>query len=807
MFKNYFKTALRNFRKDKFYTSLNIAGLGIGLATCLLIMLYVHDELSYDRWNPHADRVFRINNEIKFGGNHIDLAQTPALIGPEAVKEFPEVEQYTRLMWHDNIIIKKGKENLRESRVAFADSTLFDVFSLPLISGDTRTALKAPHSLVITESMARKYFNRTDVAGQYMVINDTVSYAISGVIKDIPGNAHFHFDFFLAFSESSDSRNGNWLSGNYNTYILLKKNAGIHKMEQQLDAMLGRFTDPELRSALGISMEEFIRQGSFIKCSLTPLTSIHLHSNKIGEMEANGSIQYVYIFSVVAFFILIIACVNFMNLFTARASNRAKEVGVRKVLGSSRNSLVAQFLAESLLISFIALGLAILIAWPVLPYFNQLAGKDIHLGFLFQPSVLAVLLPGTIIVGLLAGSYPALVLSAFQPIDVLKGRIAKGFKGTWLRNTLVVFQFAISIVLIVGTLVIYSQLNYIRNKDLGFNREQVLIIKNTDALKTQVISFKNELLHINGVSNATITGFLPVKGYRNTDAFFTTPALDQQSAISMQSWNVDENYIPTLGIQVIKGRNFSRSFPTDSAAIILNEAAVKFLSANGSLNKKIYVLSDIKTKKINDYHIIGIIKNFNFNSLRDVVTPLALFPAKETSSIAVRLNTTNVSTVLAQVKNKWQSMVTGQPLEYAFMDEQFNSLYSAEQQTGRIFMSFAVLAILIACLGLFGLVAYAAEQRIKEIGIRKVLGASVMNIVRMLSLDFLKLVAVAAIIAFPVAWWAMNKWLQDFAYRIHIGWWVFALAGITALLIALITVSFQAIKAAVANPVKSLRTE
>jgi len=443
----------------------------------------------------------------------------------------------------------------------------------------------------------------------------------------------------------------------------------------------------------------------------------------------------------------------------------------------------------------------------LLPLFNSLANKQLDASLLFQPFMLLSAALLVLIAGLLAGGYPAFFLSAFKPIEVLKGKVSGGFKRSGLRNTLVVFQFAVSIILIAGTIVIYNQLQFIRSKDIGYNRTKLLTIEHTGALKANADAFKNELLYISGISNATMTSFLPVDGNRNSDVFFTSPDLNQKTSVIMQTWVVDENYIPTLNIKLLSGRNLSPDFSTDSNAIVINEAAAKLLGDNDLLNKKLYHVTDVETKKVEAPHIIGVIKNFNFNSLHDLVTPLALAPGKENGSITVRLNTDNISGVLTQIKNKWQSMTQGEPLTYSFMDEAFNNQYLAEQQTGKIFITFAALAIFIACLGLFGLVAYAAEQRTKEIGIRKVLGATAANIAGMLSKDFLKLVFIASLIAFPVAWFAMNKWLQDFAYRITIGWQVFFIAAFVALIIAFITISYQSIKAAMTNPVKSLRTE
>jgi putative ABC transport system permease protein len=655
--------------------------------------------------------------------------------------------------------------------------------------------------------MAKKYFDRLDVTGQSLFVNGHDNYKITGVIRDIPKQSHFNFDFFIPMAENQSSRDDDWLSENFSTYVVLKKGVDPVKLVSELNQMMDRYVGPEMKAVTNLSMDEFRKTGGYVRCSLTPLLDIHLHSNRVAELGANGNIQFVYIFSAIALLILLIACVNFMNLSTARASSRAKEVGVRKVLGSLRTNLIQQFITESVLMSFLALVVAVLLAWLLLPYFNQLAGKEIHLRSLFQPWMLLSFVLLMAAVGFLAGSYPAFFLSAFQPIKVLKGKLSEGFKGSILRNALVVFQFSISIILIVGTIVIYNQLTYIRSKDIGFDRNKVLVLKGTDALGDQAASFQRYLLQISGVTSATMTGYLPVDGYRSNSAYFPTTSIDPKTGISMQQWSIDKEYIPTLGLKIVQGRNFSPDFPTDSNGIILNEAAVAFLSTKDVLNKPLYQVDDVKTKKLITFHIIGVVRNFNFSSLRDVVTPLGMMLRKNTSNIALRVNSADISSVVAQIKAKWQSMAPGQPFDYSFMDEQFNTLYASEQRTGEIFITFAVLAILIGCLGLFGLVTYAAEQRTKEIGIRKVLGASVGNIASMLSKDFLKLVAISSLIAFPVAWYAMNKWLLGFAYRIGIGWWVFALAGVFALVIALGTVSFQAVRAALANPAKNLRTE
>jgi putative ABC transport system permease protein len=808
MIRNYLKTALRNLWKNKGFSAINIIGLAIGLATCLLILIYVMDELSYDRYNKNADRIYRLDTEIKFGGTHFVLASGPAAAGPAMLKDFPEVEKEVRLRQVGGFLIRKGSQNIREDAVLYADSTIFDVFTLPLVDGDPRTALQDAHTIVLSAKMARKYFDAVDVVGKTLLINDSIPYKVTGVMRDIPTQSHFHADFVVSLSESEDAKRADqWMSNNYNTYVLLREGVNSRAFEGKLQGMIMKYIAPILQSAINLSLDQFYKGGNKYAFTLTPLTAIHLHSNKTAELEGNGSLQYVYIFSAIAIFILLIACVNFMNLSTARSANRAKEVGIRKVLGSLRGSLIQQFIVESVLVSFISMLLALGIAWLLLPVFDQLAAKQMSIGLFSRPLLAPGLLVLVVVVGLLAGSYPAFFLSAFQPIAVLKGNVSRGFKTGWLRNSLVVFQFAISIFLIVGTGVVYRQLAYIRSRSIGFNREQVLVIQNTSALGDGVTAYKNKLANLPGVEGVTMTGYLPTAGNRNDDAFFLSPDFDIKKGLSMQEWSIDEHYIPVLGMNIADGRNFSKDFPTDSTGIIINEAVVRLAGLTHPIGTKFYTLDDIKTKRLLTYHVVGVVKDFNFNSLREVVSPLAFFLRRDNNSIALRVSTDHVERLVVQVEDNWRKMAPGQPFSYSFMDDDFNSLYRSEQRMGGISLSFSLLAIFIACLGLFGLAAYAAEQRMREIGIRKVLGASVTGIITMLSKDFLVLVLIAALIAFPLSWWAMYRWLQDYAYRIGIGWGVFALAGALAVGIALLSVGLQALRSALANPVKSLRAE
>jgi len=808
MIKNFIKTAFRTLAKNKGFTAINVLGLALGLATCMLIVFYVIDELSYDRFNIKADRIYRVNNDIKFGGNSNSFAVSPAPLAAAFLSEFPEAEQVVRFRDRGGFQVKKGDQKIKERRVIYADPTVFSIFTFPMIQGDPSTALKDPRSIVINESTAKKYFNTVNVVGKTLTVNDSVLYKVTGVIKDIPKQAHFNYDFFISMPSLPESREISWVSNNFVTYVLLKNGASPKALEAKFPKIIREHVGPQLQAIIHLSVDDLEKQGDYFRLSLTPLLDIHLHSNKEAELGMNGNIEYVYIFSAVAIFILLIACVNFMNLSTARSSNRAREVGVRKVLGSPRKFLIAQFLSESVIVTFIATVIAVLGAWLMLPLFNHIAGKEL----LFSVQTFTWLIPALLIlivvIGCLAGSYPAFFLSAFQPIDVLKGKLSAGFKGGWLRSSLVVFQFFISICLIIGTLVIYNQLKYIQSKDLGYNRDQVLIVQNVYNIGKQTKLFKKEVEKLPDVLNVTLTGFLPTEGNNNSTTLFEDHTMDSKKALSSQIWSVDENYLPTLGMKILAGRNFSNQMATDSSAVIINETAAKKLGFADPINKQLYMPMDNMAKIIKPVHIIGVVKDFNFHSLRDNITPVVLQYQDDWGALAVKVKTANVSALLARVKDKWNELAPGQEFQYSFMDADFKAAYDTEQRIGAIFITFTSLAIIIACLGLFGLAAYAAEQRTKEIGIRKVLGATVSTIVAMLSKDFIKLVLIAIALASPLAWWAMQKlFLQSFAYRQDIQWWVFAASGGGAIIIAFITVSYQSIKAALSNPVNSLRSE
>jgi len=811
MIKNYFKIAFRQLLRNKGYTAINIFGLAIGLASFLLISLYVIDEWSYDRYNKKADRIYRINADIRFGGTDMRLTVSSDPMGPTLKKDYPQVEEYVRIYASGGTkLIRKGNEFIDEANVAHADSTLFDVFTLPAVSGDAKTALNEPNTVVITESTAKKYFGSTDAIGKTIETRDrnTELYKVTAVIKDIPHSSHFNFDFIFSM-DNVDYDFGNYLSNNFQTYLLLKPGTDYKEFEKNFTQVINKYVLPQASQFMEIkSMDDFEKAGNKLVYSLMPLTDIHLYSDRNPELGVNGNIQYVYIFSAVALFLLLIACINFMNLSTARSANRGKEVGIRKVLGTGKKSLITQFLTESTLMVFISLLIALVIAWLVLPMFNDISAKSLSISSLLGFKVLPLLLLFTLLIGLLAGGYPAFILSKFRPIAVLKGNNTTGMKKSNLRNVLVVFQFFTSIVLIIGTVVVFRQLDFIQTKKLGFKKEQVLVINGTGALDQNKDAFKNEVLKMEGVTGGTYSSYLPVSSSSRNDITFSKEAvMDSKAGLNAQNWRVDYDYFNILGMEFSKGRAFSKDFGGDSSTVVINESFAYLLGYDDPLGKTLYIPTDMQSGEMEVYTIIGVLKNFHFESLRRPIGPVCFRLGRSTGLASFKVSTGNVKNLVSNIEGKWKTMAAGMPFSYRFLDEAFDQMYRTEQRTGKVAMIFSILAILIACMGLFGLATYMAEQRTKEIGIRKVLGATVPNLVTLLSKGFLRLVLIAFVIAVPVSWWAMSKWLQDFSYRVNIGWWVFIAAGAVAILIALVTVSYQAIKAAVANPVKSLRTE
>lgn len=811
MLKNYWKIAWRNLQKSKAFSLINITGLAAGLACFLLIALWVSDELSYDRFHEKADRIYRVQADIRFGGSDLHLAVASDPMGKTLKADYPEVEEYTRVYnSNGSKLIRKGSQFINESRLFHADSTFFRVFTFPALQGDPANGLNEPNTVVISESGARKYFGTTDAVGKFIETNDDEKtlYKVTAVIKDMPANSHMQAD--LVFSmKNVHYQEGNFLSNNHFCYIVLRPGTDPKTFEKHFAEVETKYILPQAKLYTNIkSMDEFRQQGNMLEYSLMPLTDIHLKSDRFPELSVNGSMQYVYIFSIVAFFVLLIACINFMNLATARSAGRAREVGIRKVLGTDKKALITQFLTESTMMVLLSMLVSIVIAWLVLPWFNGIAGKQYHLTDLLNPRSLPFLLVLPVVIGFLSGLYPAFFLSSFQPIKVLKGKINAGFRKSNLRSGLVVLQFGISVFLIVATIVVYRQLNFIQHTRLGFSKDQLLIIDGTGALGEQHMAYKNGLLGVAGVKGATYSGYLPVNpSSRSDNTWSKTAVLSAASGLNMQDWSVDEDYIPVMGMEIVKGRNFSRQFGTDSTALVINETAARKLGEGDPIGKKLYRNIGPEGDEQKVFTVIGVVRDFHFESLKQEIGPLCMELQSSPYTLTVKTDASNMKEVLAAAEQNWKKMVNDKPFQYRFMDESFSSMYNKEKQIGQLGLSFAIIAILIACLGLLGLAAYMAEQRTKEIGVRKVLGATVTDIVSLLSKDFLKLILIALLIALPLAGWVMHQWLQDFSLRAGIAWWVYLLGAGVALVITFLTISSQAIRAALNNPVKSLRSE
>jgi putative ABC transport system permease protein len=798
MLTNYLRIALRNIKKHKGYSLINILGLAIGMACCILITSYVFYELSYDKHHENADRIYRIKADAQIGENHLHIPKSSPPMAAYMIENFPEVENAVRLRELGNVPVRYREKQYYEGRIFFAENSLFDIFTIPLLKGNSKTALNTAYSAVITEDTAQRYFGDEDPIGKVLTIDEGADFTVTGVVSNVPRNSHFVFDILCSFETHAQNNRMSmvsWLSLNYYTYILLQKGSSIEALEQKLPDMIATNAGSILNAVKGE-----------ITLTLQPLTSIHLHSRLEQEIAATSNIAYVYIFSAIALFILLIACMNFMNLATARSAKRAQEVGMRKVLGAHRARIIRQFLSESMITSVIACVVALVIVEIAFPLFRSISGIELGIDYGQTPWFIPGLIGLTLFVGLIAGSYPAFFLSSFQPIRVLKGSLRSGTARARFRGILVIVQFTISIVLIIGTIVISNQLLFMKNTALGFDKERILIIAISDESTVESLApFKEELRNHPAIINVTASSHVPGQ------TTYYNPFLPEGFTRDQMPWmgqlNVDPDFIPTLGIELLAGRNFSSELKTDQTrSVIINETAAKRFGWDNPVGKTIGTFASstamLKTT------VIGVIKDFHIESLHREIGPLLITNNPEwLNTLSVRIAPNNIPETLGFLSEKWRQHNPLRPFRYFFLDDSFDAQYRADERLSTIFSYFSILAIFIACLGLFGLASYTAEQRTKEIGIRKVLGATLSGIVKLLTKEFSKWVLAANIVAWPIAYFAMRKWLQGFAYRTNIEFHTFFLSALIALAIALLTVSYQALRAAKADPVNSLRYE
>ena len=810
MISNYFKIAWRNLMKYKFISLINLFGLTVGLTCCLLITTYIVNELSYDRYNKNVENIYRVTRSFNNseGIVSLNLSTISPPFGYYFPTDFPEIIKMTRLLNNGSTPLKY-KDKLFSEQVYFADENLFDVFTLDVVQGNPRSALAEPFSVMLSEETARRYFGNEDPMNKVLRANNQFDIKVTGVYKGFPANSHMHPGMLVSFNTLKDpavygeeNMRTNWGNNSFFTYLLLPEHYDPNRMIAQFPAFVDRRMDHKDYNGNLPS--------KFTKLGLQKLSDIHLKSHSDYEAEPNGDISRVYIFSIIALFILIIACINYMNLSTARSALRAREIGIRKVIGARRKEIILQFLSESVLISWTAILISFGLLYLTLPWLNKISGQVLSIHLLMKWQIFIPVLMTPFVVGIMAGLYPALFMSSFQPVKTLKGLVKAGGGNISFRKVLVVTQFTISIVLIITTVIVFQQLRYMQETSLGYNKDHLITLPYYNDLNTSYETFRNEILHNPNVKNAARSSRIPTG--RLLDAMGASTLVgDSMRPVTADIKFVvtDYDFVPTYGIPVLSGRNFSRGYGTDTSNFILNEAAVR---AIGWKSPGEAVGRNFKYGRYTG-KIIGVIGDFHFESLRQKIVPIVLMNPAITptqsyfNNLSVKVSGNNISAELATIEKAWRKYLPEIPYQYSFLDERFASLYESEQKQGTIFTVFACIAIFIASLGLFGLSAFAITQRIKEIGIRRVLGARVDSIVTLVSGYFLKLVLIAAIIAFPLAWYAMSLWLQDFAYRISIHWWVFVLSAMVALLVALTTVSFHAIKAAVSNPINSLRSE
>ncbi len=803
MFRNYLTVGIRNLLRHKGYSSINVLGLAIGIACCILILLYVQDELSYDRYHEKSDRIYRLAESATIAGRPIEAAVTPPPWAPVMAEEFPEIEQITRLKPPGSRWLIRYEENrFYERYFVFADSSVFDIFTIPLVQGNAKTALAEPGAVVLSESMAAKYFGDENPVGKVITGDDLYEFTITGIMEDMPGNSHFHFDFLASYAslapynlynEPSTMQNHGFNHDVF-TYLLLREGQEPEDLERKFPEFLDRHLG-DMLEGIGIVARPFLQ----------PITDIHLHSNMEAELGPNSDIRYVYIFSSLAVFVLLIACVNFMNLSTARSARRAQEVGIRKVLGAQRQQLIRQFTGESIFLSAIALVIALALVHLLLPQFNAVSGKTLEMDY--QSIWLAPTLVGiALITGIVAGGYPAFILSSFRPVAVLTGALKAGASQSLLRKILITFQFIVSIIMITGTAVVLDQLEYMQNKNLGFDKENVVIVRLPDAEAIKgYTAFKNAILQYPEILNASTSTSVP-GGQPSLNLVTPEGVPEDQSPVYQVIWS-DYDFIETLGVEMAVGRTFSREFGSDSTACLINMATVRSLGWENPIGKTIKMTGSPDSDP--PFEVIGVMEDFHNKSLHQPIEPLLIRLLSDAASfMEVRIQGNNVTRGIEILEEQWRSIYPSHPaMDYSFLDADLEQLYIAEQRMGSVFIAGAILSIFIACLGLLGLSSFMSEQRTREIGVRKVLGATISNVVLLLSRDFTKLILLAFVVGAPAAYYVMHTWLENFPYRVELDLGVFAFAGLAALLIAWLTVGYQAFRAAASNPADALHAE
>ncbi|MFW5644988.1 MAG: ABC transporter permease [Bacteroidota bacterium] len=811
MLKNFILTALRNISKNKLYAFINIFGLSIGIASAVLILLFITSELSYDKYHKNSDRIYRIHIQGKLEGTELNGAYSAVPSGPAFREEIPEVAEFCRMKETGQRVIKYGNKKILEEHFVYADSSIFRIFDLNMVQGDPDRALSEPNTMVITESTAKKIFGNADPINKTVSINaDSTIYRVTGVIKDLPENTHLLFNALGSYHSLEESNNTFWLANNLFTYLLLNEGADELVVEEKMQEVSFKYIQDNLMQALGISIEDFENKGNEYGIMLQELKEIHLNNEISGGFKPTHDQKYLLIFSFIAVLILVIASINFMNLSTARSANRAKEVGMRKVVGSTKKQLVNQFLWESVLLSLLSLILGLILVELLLPYFNQLIGLNLNMDYFSDWYSIPALIGLAVVVGLLSGSYPSFILSAFKPAEVLKGNVTKGVKGGQLRNLLVILQFTISIIIIFGTIVVYNQLNFMLNKDMGFSKDQQLVIDRVWPLDEKKQTFIQEIEKLPGIEIASNSTAYP--GYINNDNGYQIKGRDRAKTYLMITNWTDYDYIETYDIQLKEGRFLSREFSSDSTAAVINETAVKNFDLEDPLNT-VFIMPGFFNEEPEEIRVVGVVKDYHLASLRQPIRP-GIFLLKNEwwdwggfISIKLSKDIKSYRNTIKQIEKTWQEFLPDEPFLYFFLDEKLESLYKEEIRTARISLTFSILAILIASLGLFGLTLFTTEKKTGEIGIRKVMGAKIQNIILMILKDISVLMLISTVLAWIAAYKIMSNWLEDFPYRTDLDLWVFIVSAGISFLVATITVSIQAYKAATANPARSLRYE